>query len=470
MTSLLIELKSRDRLITLFAIISMFAFKLSFDVFPFLDDYIQFKGYSMYPSPIQDTYINMGLFSTRPLAGLLDILFYSRFFDKLYIPYFLITLMHFASVFIMRSNLKRLGVFCGPVFIILCLFNPVLSEATYWLSASTRLIPPFFFAQLGVYIIGSTRYKGNFLDLVLFWIINLISLGFYEQITLFSLFWTIFFCIKKQKKAELYISIFNAVFFLIYYMIFKNTGVFASRSALGFGGFVNLFYKINAAVYNGIKCGFSSFYSHFPGIVAIVVSAICILCLKAKNTAFCPLKIYMSGIIFLISFLPFAVLKEYTISFRNLFLPCIAFALFVDSIIDLIKYRQVIFSAICIFAIFSWSNEMTDYKKAYEADQKIISAISNSLTDDQKGSENIKLCITGAKRCYNPVKVLYGEHILNITSSDWALTGALRAEFENVHFPYVTLSDNPDRDSFDVVINAENIDSIEIINKNIIAK
>ncbi len=469
MLPLIYKLRKYETQIIALSVFIMFLFKLSFGIYPFLDDYIQFKGYLMYDSPIKDVYIKMGLFSTRPLASLMDILFVGRFYDMLYLPYFIITLMHFSGVLMMRSNLRKIDIETSWAFVILCLFNPILAESSYWLSASVRIIPAFFLSQAGVFILSHNRYKSSFAEVFLFGLLNLLSFGFYEQLAVFSFFWTILFCTKLNKTKELTACIINCAIILFYYLAFKGTGVYPQRSDIGFGGFNKLISDITVCITQAVRCNFFSFFSHYPSLFAIICPLICILGLRAKNILNNYLKLYLALAIFLISFLPFLVLKNYFITFRNLFLGCISFALIVDWVLGKIKKPALLYSLVCFFTFFSWSNEMTDYKNVYQADAKIISSISHILTEGQKKSSDIKICITGSKKCYVPIKVLYGEHILNVTSSDWAMTGALRAEFENIKLPYVTLLDNPDLNNFNVVIDIKNPDNINIT-KNDIAK
>ncbi len=445
------------------ALVVLFAFKLSFNAFPFLDDYIQFKGYSLYDNPIKDTYVSMGLYSVRPLAGLFDILFYSKFYNNLYIPYFVITVLHFTAILLMHYNFKKIGINFGWIFIILCLFNPVLIESTYWLSASSRIIPPLFLSQLAVYLIFCRKAKYKPLYLFAYFILSLASMGFYEQMSLFSFIINLFFCIKLKKNPELIICIINALLFVVYYFLFKNNGIFNDRGSLGGFNFVLLINDIKTALGTGLKCIIKSPNSGFPAFKTFLVALLCLLCIRTEKDRFCPLKFFVGICVFIICFVPFLLLKNYFITFRSIFLAFIGIAMILDFLGDIWRLKYPFTVLICVFMVFGWSNEIKDYKKVYEADRKIIEGISNNLSQAQKQADDFTLGILGAKKCYVPLKVLYGEHILNVTSSDWALTGALRAEFENVKFKYVIMTDDKLNDVCDVVLDVSNVNSIKKI-------
>ena len=445
------------------AIFLLLIFKLSFNAYPFLDDYIQFKGYSLYNNPIKDTYIKMGLYSVRPLAGLFDILFYAKFYNNFYIPYFIITIMHFSAVILMQKSFEKIGINFGWIFVILCLFSPVLIESTYWLSASTRIIPPFFLSQLAVYLMLCTKTKCRFLYLFSYFVITLASLGFYEQIALFSVFINLFFCIKLKKYSELIICIINALMFVLYYFAFKNNGIYNERSSFSSLDFPLLLNNIKISLCAGFKCIFKSVNSSFPAFKTLSTVVLCLACIRVRKSRFCPLKLYVGVAIFIICFLPFLLLDDYFITFRGLFLAFTGIAMIMDFLSDIWHFKYPLTVLIFILMIIGWSNEMADYKKVYETDRKIINKISNYITPSQKQSADFTLGIMGAKKSYIPLNVLYGEHILNVTSSDWALTGALRAEFENVKFKYIIMTDDKSGYICDVILDISDINNIKKI-------
>ena len=65
---------------------------------------------------------------------------------------------------------------------------PLVTEGTYWMSASTRIVTGLFFAVLaGVFFVRWLEKKGNsLLSGGLFMIFQLLAYGFYEQVLVFS--------------------------------------------------------------------------------------------------------------------------------------------------------------------------------------------------------------------------------------------------------------------------------------------
>ena len=73
-------------------------------------------------------------------------------------------------------------------------------------------------------------------------------------------------------------------------------------------------------------------------------------------------------------------------------------------------------------------SEIHDYKSVYDKDQEILYEISNSVNS----TDNDQIYVTGAKEYYTMVNSRLGAHISNVTSSSWALTGAVRSHTQNV--------------------------------------
>lgn len=436
----------------------IFLYKMSFDIYPFLDDYIQLKVYSLYKNPIKDVFIKIGTCASRPLANLLDIVFYSKFYNNLLVLYAIICAMHIWGVFLMQSNLNKINVKTSYVFCIAALINPLNAEAVYWISAADRIVVSFFFAQIAVYILCLPNYGKSIYTAVLFWLFELCSLLFYEQSAAVSTAMCLYFGILLKKRSAVFVTLFNLALVGIYYFLMRNYGVFANR---GEAEFFNLAYfaeSLKDCAFAAAKCIYGDFKMFEFKISALVVTAILLLLCASgyknkSNCGICKNILFALGLC-IVSFAPFTVLKSYVITFRSLFYTLLGAAIILDSLFNIIntKYiKSALFAMLCFAFVSCTNTEMSCYRRVALSDTKIINKTAQIL-NKYNDKENLKVCITGAKKCYTRQSVMFGEHILSVTSSDWAYTGAMRAKLNCPHLPVFVFDDIPDYSKYDVII------------------
>ena len=169
----------------LFALVFLRVCRYGLSYLPMLDDYIQYYNYAnLYPDRAELLRL-MGAFSARPLAGVLDIVFWSRFWDHLIAAVALLSALYAAAGMLFFSVWRRrLG--ATWLFPVLFALFPWGLEGTYWLSASTRIVPGMFFTALALWCFDRWCEQGGKGALVGYFLAQLLSFGFYEQTLLLS--------------------------------------------------------------------------------------------------------------------------------------------------------------------------------------------------------------------------------------------------------------------------------------------
>ena len=173
-----------------------------FSYFPILDDFIQYDGYRMY-NDLNYVYFGIGTVSTRPLASILDPVFWGAMPKGFAL--FVITLLHYFSCVFFYESAKKLDAQLSPVFGIIYLMIPVMAESTYWLSASTRVVCGLFFASMAMYFLSDYIKKAKKMYIAAFWVLSFLSCGFYEAALLFSSAGMLFLMICFRKKISVFL-------------------------------------------------------------------------------------------------------------------------------------------------------------------------------------------------------------------------------------------------------------------------
>ena len=125
-----------------------------FEYFPVLDDWIQYGGYPFYPDIFQDVILEMKTYTARPLASLSDPYIWGQFWGMMGIPFLIITLLHAASGYFLYKVLAAQKLFVGMPFLVVYGLLPLGSEATYWISASSRIVVGVFWMALALFLLS----------------------------------------------------------------------------------------------------------------------------------------------------------------------------------------------------------------------------------------------------------------------------------------------------------------------------
>ena len=127
----------------------------------------------------------LGLLAARPLAGILDITLWSWLWPCSIVGVLILAALYsIAAIELCKLFEKLLGT--SKLFIAIFALLPLGIEGTYWMSASTRIIPGLFFAAISakffVKYLESKRFKYELFSLIC----QFITFCFYEQTAVFS--------------------------------------------------------------------------------------------------------------------------------------------------------------------------------------------------------------------------------------------------------------------------------------------
>ncbi len=267
--------------------------------------------------------------------------------------------------------------------------------------------------------------------MLLFYIFNLFSYLFYEQCLIFSFVLSCCFLLYKNKKL-IFIPVINAILTAVYYILFSHKGAFGKRNEIGFKIIPGI--KSNAEIFSNV------FYKMLANTNFIFLFVpICIAFYFVFKSFVCHSKpsnkrgIILSVLIFILPYAPFVFLKNSYISLRNVIFALIAVGLLLDNIKISKNISLALFSLLLSVFLLSSANEVMQYKKVYQIDKAICENIINSkLINEDK-----TYYLVGAKPLYADISACFNEHIHNVTQSDWALTGAIRAYSKNLNIKKV---------------------------------
>lgn len=434
-----------------------------FEYFPVMDDWIQYGTYSLSDSPFQEIILKTQMYTVRPLAGLSDIYIIGRFWNDLSAVFFIITILHAFSCYFFVRVFEYNKIKTGFVFLITYGLSPFLTEATYWISASSRLVVSMFWLSLALFFLCKYLYETNKKrDLVLFFVFQFLSLGYYEPVVLLGFVCALFLILPNIKskvgKIAGIATIVNYYIIAIYYNSFSARGQLTVRGELAEGGTIEDYYETlknifqmlgNNDIYfyaRGFMRGFNVILEDGAYLflaIAVIFSILVFFASKkdsierrlSKNLR----KLLLGIILFIAPFVLFFIIQFNWISFRNAFTSFIGLGLILEALFDmgtvnlfLRRTKDVLICVVVFVFLIVNVSELTDFRAVSLADEKVADGIIEAssglgLLEGEKGAY-----IFNARDSYVELNKEYNEHINNITSSDWLLTGALRGVSENI--------------------------------------
>lgn len=446
-----------------------------FKYYPVLDDWIQYGGYPRYPDVFRDVILGMSTYTTRPLASLSDPYLWGQFWGVMGIPFFLITMMHAASAYFLVKVAEYHKLPVGMPFLIVYGLLPLGTEATYWISASSRLVVGVFWMALALYILTLYIKHRKQVYLWIFLVLHLISLGYYEQVIIISCFCAVLILLvnwrRLPSKLAMVVPFFNFLVIAAYYKAFDSSGNVAARGRFiqkeyltHFGKVIDavcdIFFGVQAALMkNGFRRGLKVFldhgsYAYFLLIILLSIAAgvfgvyFLVKGKKAGNGAednhppsyiMCIAALLLGFILFWIPLAINFLLEVIWISNRNMFTSFIGLALMVEGMLGLIFrgrvgdiLRGMGIAVVTLMLLVVNVSEITDYKKTGEIDRQICENIIASIDDPSFYQGERRAILLNPDATYVRQNSFYHDHILNATSSDWALTGAVRAVAGNM--------------------------------------
>lgn len=444
---------------------------------PLLDDSIQYHNYAFFGNGLWSEVERMSLLGARPLAGILDIGFWSLFFDHLFWAIVLISaLFTGAAFFFERAFSKAFG--CSPLFYALLLLTPVNFEGTYWLSASSRVVVGMFFAALSVYLFSQYAESGKVRYIPLFAVTGLVACGFYEQTLVLSVAGVLLLGIfywKKLRTRALFalLTLVNTGIYFWFTGLFKHSGIYAERSGGTILPFVSNFYntKVWPALLAQLKGAFvdapaaitgrgfvrgAQLLCEGPNVLWILVAILLLGLLgfallwrrgREEPASVRPAVwgIIVGVLLALAPIAPFMILDNPWVSLRSVCCSLPGLALALDRVVALLL-RPVpvrrgvtvgLTLAISAFFLVGSVSELHDYRQTGEDDRRIVDDILQTVGDERPEEDwEQSIVVLGLRPSYlTEQNYMHNEHIHGVTESDWALYGALLCRAEDIGIP-----------------------------------
>ncbi len=434
-----------------------------FNYYPVMDDWIQYGTYSLSQNPFQEVILRTGMYTVRPLAGFSDVYIIAKFWGNLRSVFFLITLLHAMSAYFFVQVLRFHKIKTGYVFLLIYGLLPFGSEATYWISASSRIVVSVFWLSLALFYMCKYIYQSqNKWNLFFFFLFQLLSLGYYETVVVlgFVSFLMVVIVGIKRKGAKIVggITFVNFYIIAIYYNLFSDQGQFVTRGQITEEGLRGNYKETFMNILEMLKSGDIYFYTRgFSRGLEVVLKDrafvyLAVILLIGFATYFAgkgssmdrgvfknSRKIVIGMILFIAPFLLFFAIGFNWISYRNAFTSFLGLGLILEGIIDLAtpnlfarRTKDVCMGVLAIVFVIINISEITDFRATSLTDQKI----SYNILDASRGLGLLRgereAILFNAKRAYVPLNKDYNEHINSVTSSDWLLTGTLRGVAKNI--------------------------------------
>lgn len=479
----LIKLKQENRMYLLLFLLCIFKFMLfGFSYFPILDDFIQYDGYRMY-GDLKYVYFGIGTIATRPLASVLDPLFWGAM--PKWMALFIVTLFHYLSCVLFYKTAKELNITLGPIFGVIYLLMPVMAESTYWLSASTRIVAGLLLSSGSFYFLARFIKNNKNSEIFGFWILSFLSCGFYETAIAFSsaglLLLMLYFRKRIRKKWVFVIPFANCAAFSGIYASLSHVGAMGNR-AQGFDiaeifkaekftqfftqtaeifskGFFELtkasFLKGLTSLLNGRAYGALIF------LCIVIFSCACVF--KPQKSEGKKLSVMAFALImFFVPLFAYFLPSEMWLTFRSFGFSVFALALFSERLISCAKSKTVA-GVLCAFLSFTFTvgsvGAYCTYKEVSEQDVKICKKIVSVLDENVLSGE--KEAVIVLKKNPGSEHLFYKDFVKSVFYEDWSLTGAVRSVSGNIKIKKITpVSENSDfnKENKQIIYIDENFD------------
>lgn len=418
---------------------------------PILDDTVQ---YILYPTSVDYGALiaREGMFSSRPLAALMD-LFVVGQMGNLFFAVILVAVMHGISCVLFQRILSRFFS-VGPVFAVIYTLLPLGCEGTYWLSAATRVVSGLFFTACAAMVLCRFIEAGKWWRVPLYFLLELLSFGFYEQILVlsFALSGLIFLHHFREKRASLaWMAFLCAGIYFGFTAYFRADSPLADRMELLYPNtpyYFNVFLpdlarQIGMSFLSaGVRTTFVGFWrglvscctgSWLYGIAAAGLAVwYGILHWPRKRDAVVSVEgwaraLLWGVLLFIAPITPFFVIARPYFSLRSTVPSFVGAAILIDlSFRALIRRRRVmaaVSGAMVFVCLLGCASEIGDYKATAKADRVLAEAVMERESElyGRVGILNVKeFPVTGQNYPYH-------EHVASVAAADWTLSAKLAA-------------------------------------------
>lgn len=425
-----------------------------------LDDYIQYHNYTAYHDELWALIKSLGLLSARPLAGLSDLFLWSKFYSVMIAAAAVISALYAVSAVLLHKVFhKRFGT--GFLFYVFYALLPLGFEGAYWISASSRIVVGLFFAALSFYFFDLWFDSGRKRDLVLFAVFQFVAFCYYEQIILLSGALTLILMLCGLKNPGWhrlrwgFLTAGNAAVYLAVTKLMP-AGVYGQRAQLFLpwqeGYTERVLDPLLTQLQTAYLEGFSStlgkgfvrglqFLVTEPNVIwALLALFLCFMffiLIRQDNRESIRFfaELFAGLFLAIIPVALFFVLKEPWFGLRNTVTSFCGLALVFDALFDLffgrLKSGRAVeaglvaaFALVCCIASIS---ELHDYRETTIADTKIAMLTADTFADTTFADDTEIWLLNVDPSYVSNGNLYYHEHDTGVTSSAWALTGAIRA-------------------------------------------
>lgn len=424
-----------------------------------LDDYMQYFNYYNRGFTTVAKIAEIGLLSIRPLAGLADVLLWTRLFSVMIVGSAIISAMYAFSACLFQRVFKRhFGT--GHIFLIVYTILPFGFEGTYWMGAATRIVVGLFFTAVALYFFEKWCSEGKVHNLIAYAVAQLISLGFYEQIIALSvaailLLALLHFKANRRRAFWGLLSFLNVGIFLMFITYFSDSQIYGHRLSVILpttGYYFKIFLPdllnqiFTAFVKGGFYTSVKGFYRGVlifisqPNILYLIgILALCTLLFFSVRKAEREVKNTRIGVLIGLALIlaplaPYFIAEQAWFSFRGMVSSLCGIALIVDTVFArMVKNtgsrRTVTAAVAAVFALYcciASISEIHDYKKTTENDARVVAVIGDRLEEDGYKGADVNVGILNLDPSFlEDQNYFYHEHIHGVTESDWALTDAV---------------------------------------------
>lgn len=418
---------------------------------PILDDTVQ---YILYPTSVDYGALiaREGMFSSRPLAALMDLLVVGQM-GNLFFAVILMAVMHGISCVLFQRILSRFFS-VGPVFAVIYTLLPLGCEGTYWLSAATRVVSGLFFTACAAMVLCRFIEAGKWWRVPLYFLLELLSFGFYEQILVlsFALSGLIFLHHFREKRAALaWMAFLCAGIYFGFTAYFRADSPLADRMELLYPNtpyYFNVFLpdlarQIGMSFLSaGVRTTFVGFWrglvSCFTGswLYGIAAAGLAvwygILNWPRHRRAVVSVEGWARALVwglllFIAPITPFFVIARPYFSLRSTVPSFVGAAILIDlSLRALIRRRRAmaaVSGAMVFVCLLGCASEIGDYKATAKADRVLAEAVMERESElyGRVGILNVKeFPVTGQNYPYH-------EHVASVAAADWTLSAKLAA-------------------------------------------
>ncbi len=297
-------------------------------------------------------------------------------------------------------------------------------------------------------------------------ILNLLCVGYYEQTVALNLFLFAFVLICLKKYKYLFIPIASTTWIGAWYIHFMMTGEMQARGALSLSGIItntiDTISEVSANIHNmyllfeySLQQGKILLTDSWLSIIILLVIGVFIFFHyknnwgKDENSSLIK-KILLGLIIFITPILPFFVLETSFVAVRNMYLPIFGFMILIEVVVDLILrlvkndfvkniIKTSMLGTAMILFVISNINELHDYKKVHELDNKIVAQVLNEVGEE--AIENKKtISVNFDQESLVKYKNLTN-YIYSVIEADWALAGKIQVTRQDEDFGTIYINE-----------------------------